>query len=275
MKVRREEVKRVIEKLKEIGGKAEKPPRGVEARLKFKEGVVQIYSTGSITVGGKEREKLEEKVGRAISEEIERELPVIGCDEAGKGELFGPLVVACVYADEKCYKELLKLGLKDSKKLKPQKIEELAEKIRQACKGKGRIRVLMPKEYNRLYEKFKNQNRLLEDIYLSTLEKLIEKWGAPKRIAVDKFSPKIEKILRERFPNVKFEVETGGENEPAVAAAAIVAKAERLKRLKELGRELGFEVKEGNAQNRELLSQIPKEKLHKFIKEHFSVKEQR
>jgi len=270
VKVRREEVKKVIEKLKEIGGKVEKPPEGVEARLRFKEGVVQVYPTGSITVGGKEREKLEEKVGRAIFEGVKRELPVVGCDEAGKGELFGPLVVACVYADEKCYRELLKLGLKDSKKLKPERILELSEKIKKVCGG--RIKVLMPQEYNRLYKKFKNQNRLLESVYLELLEKLLEKKGAPKRVVVDRFSQKIEKILKDKFPEIEFEVRTKGEEEPAVAAAAIVAKAERLKRLKELSGELGFEVKEGNAENRELLKKIPGEKLHKFVKEHFCIK---
>ena len=271
MKVRREEVKAVIEKLKEIGGKVEEPPEGVEARLRFKEGVVQVYSTGSITVGGKEKEKLEEKVGKAIFEGVERELPIVGCDEAGKGELFGPLVVACVYADEKCYEELLKLGLKDSKRLKPEKILELSEKVKKVCSG--RVKVLMPEEYNRLYENFKNQNRLMEEVYLEVLEKLFKKKGFPKKVVIDKFSPKVEEVLKENFPQVEFEVKTKGEEEPVVAAAAVVAKAERLKRLAELSKELGFKVKEGNAENRELLRRIPREKLHKFIKEHFSVKE--
>jgi len=273
VKVRREEVREVIEKLKEMGGKVEEPPEGVEARLRFKEGVVHVYSTGSITVGGKERERLKEKVGRAISEGIERELPIVGCDEAGKGEFFGPLVVACVHADERCYGELLKLGLKDSKKLKPEKILELSERIKRVCSG--RVRVLMPEEYNELYRKYGNQNRLMEEVYLGVLKKLFEKKGFPKKVVVDRFSLKVEEVLKKEFPEVEFEVKTRGEEEPVVAAAAVVAKAERLKRLAELSKELGFEVKEGNAEVGELLRKIPREKLRKFVKEHFSVKEQR
>ncbi|WP_456341490.1 ribonuclease HIII [Thermovibrio sp.] len=272
MKVKREEVGKVIEKLKELGGKEEKAPEGVAARFKFGQGVVQVYSTGSITFGGKEREKLKERVEKALADEVlkGRSFPIVGCDEAGKGEFFGPLAVACVWADKKAYRELLKLGVKDSKKLKEEKIFELDEKIRKICHGK--VRVLMPEEYNRLYRKLKNQNRLLEEIYLQILKELVEKYGA-KEIVIDKFSRKIGERVKGEFPEIEVVAVEKGENEPVVAAAAVVAKAARLRGLKRLSKELGREIREGNAENGELLKAIPERERYRFVKEHFKVED--
>jgi len=265
VKVRREDVEKVIEGLRELGGVEESPPPGVKARFKFKGGVVNVYGTGSITVGGKEREGALKAVEAAVSKAVKRELPVVGCDEAGKGELFGPLVVACVWADEECYRELLKLGVKDSKRIKREKLEELADKIKRVCRG--RVRVLMPAEYNALYEKFKNQNRLLEAVYLELLRELLKKRGA-KEVVIDKFSPRIGE-LASRELKVPVKAVKGGEDEPVVAAAAIVAKAERLKRMRELSNLLGRELPEGNAGSLEFLKELPKELKHRFVKEHF------
>ncbi len=272
MKVKREEVGKVIEKLRELGGIEEKPPKGVRARFRFKEGVVQVYDTGSVTFGGKEAKELVEKFKEVLAEKVakDRKFPIVGCDEAGKGELFGPLVVACLWADRERYKELVKLGVKDSKKLSKEKIEELANKVKKICHG--RVRVLRPEKYNKLYGEFKNQNRLLEEVYLSVLRELVKRYGA-KVIVVDKFSRRIEERLKEEFPEVEVIAKEKGEDEPIVAAAAVVAKAVRLKELRELSKELGREIEEGNLKARELLREVPKEKRYRFVKEHFKVED--
>ena len=44
-------------------------------------------------------------------------IPHIGTDESGKGDFFGPLVIAGVLVDEKNAQHFLNLGIKDSKKL--------------------------------------------------------------------------------------------------------------------------------------------------------------
>ena len=272
MKVRKDEVKRVIEKLREIGGKEEEPPKGVAARFRFGGGIVHVYHTGSITFSGKEREKLESEVVKALSEEVlrGREFPIVGCDEAGKGEFFGPLVVACVWADRNKYRQLLKLGVKDSKRLDERRILELSEEIKNTCHG--RVKVLMPEEYNRLYRKYRNQNRLLEEVYLEVLKELLKKHSA-KVVVIDKFSKSIGERLKEEFPEVEIVAIPKGEDEPVVAAASIVAKAERLKKLRKMSQELGRKVKEGNLENRELLKEIPKEIRYRFVKEHFNVED--
>ncbi len=54
---------------------------------------------------------------------------VAGVDEAGRGPVIGPMVIAAVAGDEGVREGLLKMGVKDSKKLSPKKRVELAVKI--------------------------------------------------------------------------------------------------------------------------------------------------
>jgi len=268
VKLEREKAEELVRRLKERGAVEERAPQNVRYRLKKGSGILMIYETGSIVYGGKEREEIK----REVIDEILKmeEVPRIGCDEAGKGELFGPLVVACVCADKSCLRRLLELQVKDSKKLSRESLIKLAEAIRENCRGI--VRVLNPEDYNRKYERFRNLNRLLEEVYSELLSKLLKKCK-PRKVVVDKFSERVEGVLRERFPEVKFEVRTKGESDIVVAAASIVAKAERLRVMDELSQELGFELPEGNRRNAEILSKIPKEERKKYIKEHFEVGE--
>ncbi|MDD4281571.1 MAG: ribonuclease HII [Candidatus Methanofastidiosa archaeon] len=58
---------------------------------------------------------------------------MIGVDEAGRGPVLGPLVVAGVRADDDTMASLTSWGVKDSKLLSPKRRAELAENIRDAC----------------------------------------------------------------------------------------------------------------------------------------------
>ena len=261
----REQIELLVEKLKEKGAKEESPPAHALYKLKKDKGILTIYKTGSITFGGKDPSFFKEEVVKFYLQNIDK-TPRIGCDEAGKGEFIGPLVVACVYADEKCLKKLVELRVKDSKDLSKERILKMAEEIKKHCRG--HVKVIMPSQYNRLYEKYRNLNRLLEAIYVEILEKLIEKYH-PEKVIVDKFSSKLEEILEDRFKGIQFEIVPKAERDPVVAAASIVAKAERLKAMDKLKKELGVELPEGNLDNQKILQLIPSEFRHKFVKMHF------
>ena len=88
--------------------------------------------------------------------------PHFGIDESGKGDLFGPLVVAGVYVDEGKAERLIAAGVRDSKTTtSDKKIGELAEEIGKAV-GPGReVVTIGPEKYSELYKKFGNLNRLL------------------------------------------------------------------------------------------------------------------
>ena len=85
--------------------------------------------------------------------------PRIGGDEAGKGDFFGPLCVAAVQADENGIKELLKLGVRDSKQMTDKIMLAMAPKIR-AVAAVSVVRI-SPVKYNEMYSSFKNLNHLL------------------------------------------------------------------------------------------------------------------
>ena len=82
----------------------------------------------------------------------------IGVDESGKGDFFGPLVVAGCYVGPEHMPDLD--GVQDSKKLTDKKALELARNIRAVCPHE--VLIIMPRRYNELYAESKNLNRWLE-----------------------------------------------------------------------------------------------------------------
>ncbi|ADU96912.1 ribonuclease HIII [Thermovibrio ammonificans] len=266
MKLSSSEKEKLLKKLKALGAKEEKPPEHAQYRLRLNDAILTVYKSGSVVYGGKGREKLKELVAETVLSDTE--LPRIGCDEAGKGEFVGPLVVACIVADEKCLKRLIELGVKDSKKLSNEKVEELASEITETCHGK--VKLLIPEKYNRAYSKFKNINRLLEAVYREIVSDLCEKFS-PKVVVVDKFSNRAEEVLKDVVKGARLEVRPKAEDDLAVAAASIVAKAVRLKTMKELEKRFKVKLPEGNTGLAELLKKTPKELHEKLFKLHFSV----
>lgn len=56
-------------------------------------------------------------------------MQICGVDDAGRGSMLGPLVIAGISLDKKNLKQLSSLGVKDSKKLSPKSREDLYKKI--------------------------------------------------------------------------------------------------------------------------------------------------
>src|SRR5690606_15262359 len=99
--------------------------------------------------------------------------PRIGMDEAGKGDFFGPLCTAAVYADEEGIKTLLQMKVKDSKKTNDALILQLAQKIK--THFPYAIVRLFPEKYNELYAKFRNLNHLLAWTHTTALQDVVQK----------------------------------------------------------------------------------------------------
>jgi len=155
---------------------------------------------------------------------------VAGIDEAGKGPVLGPMIVCGVACEEERVIELEKLGVKDSKKLKPERRKELAEEIRKLCDV--RIIEVTPEEIDR-----ENINDILRRCYVRIIKSL-----NPDLVIVD--SPDVKPERLKEF----LERETGksviskhrADNEYViVSAASIVAKVERDLRIEMLRREYG------------------------------------
>src|SRR4051812_28684144 len=102
--------------------------------------------------------------------------PHFGVDESGKGDFFGPLVIAGVYVDRGIARALLEAGVQDSKRIgSDARIRSLGEIIRNATPGLSAVGTIGPKANNRLYEKFANLNSLLGWGHARVIENLLAK----------------------------------------------------------------------------------------------------
>ncbi len=151
-----------------------------------------------------------------------------GSDESGKGDYFGPLVVACCAVDEQTAPALREMGVRDCKQMTDKAILAIGAKTR-ALLGPSRYATVKinPPAYNRLYAKIRNVNRLLAWAHGTCIEELLEKQPSCKRVVVDQFAATEEPIrraLKTRGKAVTVDQHHKAESDVAVAAASVVAR---------------------------------------------------
>lgn len=164
---------------------------------------------------------------------------VIGSDEVGKGDYFGPLVVCAVRLEPGQSEEIRRAGVRDSKTLTDGECIRLGGALR--ARYAVAVERLDPVDYNRVYLPGK-LNELLADLHAKALTRL----ATPGvRVVVDKFAN--EKLLEKRLKslNVRLEQRTRAESEPAVAAASVIAREEFLVALKELSEDAAVDLHKG------------------------------
>jgi ribonuclease HIII len=214
-----------------------------------------LYESGKLTVQGKEKGPfiefyLEPEILQEFTfshpEATADMTPRIGMDEAGKGDFFGPLCVAALYADASGIAQMLQWGVRDSKRFSDDAVLKLAKKIR----GSYSYTVirLFPKKYNELHAKFRNLNRLLGWAHAAALTDLSHKTGCKEAI-LDQFADRriVERQLEQKQVEVHLVQRTKGEQDVVVAGASILARAAFLEGLAELSREVGIELPKGAA----------------------------
>lgn len=167
----------------------------------------------------------------------------IGMDESGKGDWFGPLVVAAVYLEPKQAEALGQAGVRDSKELSAVGVAELAATIGGVVAPEARIvSVLAPLEYNRRYAELGNINLLLADLYAASAAALTAATGATQVIC-DQFAQRADRLDRAFAaaglpkPTQMHHAESAS---LAVAAASILAAARFGQELARLGAQAGL-----------------------------------
>ena len=168
----------------------------------------------------------------------------IGIDESGKGDYFGPLVIAGVYVSHAQEAHLKALGVRDSKTLSDAKAMALAVQIRAQCPHA--VVAIGPERYNALQTAMKNLNRMLAWGHARVLENLLEKVDC-HRVVADQFGDErfLNNALMSKGRAVTLIQKPRAEEEVAVAAASILARAEFLRRLQELGTRYGVTLPKG------------------------------
>jgi ribonuclease HIII len=212
-----------------------------------------LYTSGKLTVQGKEMNDfisfyLEPEILQSVNYSYP-EIGVdfrsrIGIDEAGKGDFFGPLCVAGVQADEAKIKELLSIGVKDSKNISDPVIMKLSVKIKQICPHS--IVRISPRKYNELYHNFRNLNHLLGWGHATAISELVEKTGC-REVIIDQFASEsvVINALKKKQTEVSLTQRHKGESDPVVAAASILARAAFVEGIDLLGKQYEMELPKG------------------------------
>jgi ribonuclease HIII len=197
----------------------------------------------------------------------------IGIDESGKGDYFGPLVIAAVLVTPADEPDLRLMQVRDSKRISDGRILEMAPDIRQVCRHS--LVAIGPQRYNELYAKIKNLNRLLAWGHARALENILEHSECALAIS-DQFGDErfILNALLEKGKKIQLIQRPKAEEDLAVAAASILARAEFLTRLKRLSEEVGIALPKGASQavelaGRSLVRKLGRARLEGVAKMHF------
>ena len=158
--------------------------------------------------------------------------PHAGSDESGKGDYFGPLVVCTAYVDEQICDKAAELGVKDCKQMTDKAVLAVGAKLVSLLGPSGyHIVKLNPPAYNRLYAKMCNINRMLAWAHGAAIEELLKKKPSCKRVVVDQFASTeavITRALKELGRKASVIQRHKAEDDPAVAAASVIARREFL-----------------------------------------------
>ena len=216
------------------------------------EGVVAtLYASGKLVVQGEEPSLFVERfVGPAAVLERPAAKPpeppedddrlTVGSDECGKGDYFGPLVVAAVRLDGRQARGVRESGVRDSKTVS----DESALRLGGALRGSVPHAVvrLDPEEYNRMHQRPGHLNALLADLHLRAISDLVQ---PGVRVVIDQFGP--ESLMRERLRgfDIRLEQRHRAEIVPAVAAASLIAREEFLIALRDLSERFAVDLHKG------------------------------
>ena len=199
----------------------------------------------------------------------------IGTDESGKGDYFGPLIIAGVFVNAETIRKLRIAGVRDSKDLNETAIRETATEIKKIIGDAYNIIMITPEKYNELYLDFKNVNKLLGWAHAKVLENILEKFPATEAIS-DKFGNEkyIIDSLQKEGKNLNLIQVTKAERFTAVAAASILARDKFNKWFEKKNKELKVQLPKGASTAVEqkavdLKNKFGREFLLNLVKLHF------
>ena len=252
-------------------------------RAKTKSYAATFYKTGKLLIQGSDVSEIVHKLesnlktsnAKIMQQDNNLNIPVkhIGTDESGKGDFFGPLVIAAVLVDEKSTDILAKSGIKDCKKVDDKNITKLASVIKNNCVFS--VVTINPAKYNELYAKLKNLNHLLAWGHARAIENVLEKADCNCALS-DKFGDEklIKNALLKKGKTIRLEQRCKAESDIAVAAASILAREQFLSGINEMSKKYGIQIQKGCSENvlniaKQIANKYSKNELKNLVKTHF------
>jgi len=257
-KLDRERFEDLRKHLKALGFKFEERPHQVFL-ARYDPLTVNLYESGKLTFGGNDQ-VLQREIEWFISKlgaMTEKPAPGvgfdgkvrIGTDEVGKGDFFGPLVVAGALLDEETEKKLRQLGVKDSKEIKgDNRILAMAKEIMNILwPNRYDVVAINPPKYNELYAKLENLNTMLGWAHARVIENLLKKNKDCGLAISDQFGDPdyIAGSLMEKGRAIELvQIHKGG-RDLAVASASVLARARFVSAMGKMSDDFDFEFPRG------------------------------
>jgi ribonuclease HIII len=221
--------------------------------LRIKDGEIDIvvYKSGKLVHNDSTNSR--EIIDNILAKETDFDY-ILGTDEVGKGEWYGPLVTTCVALTSDDLMKFRKIGVRDSKLLKQNELERLAQEILRAKIVHKHV-VLMPEVYNTRYEEFKKEKKSLNDLLAwshvrAIASTLVYLHGAKIKVVIDKFDFKKTdlrlKAAKIKDANIEIIQSSKGDTEIPVSVASILAKHEFEKRVEWLNRKHNLDLKKAD-----------------------------
>ncbi|MDR2866634.1 MAG: ribonuclease HII [Methanomassiliicoccaceae archaeon] len=162
-----------------------------------------------------------------------------GVDEAGRGPVMGPLVVAAVFVDDD--ESLKKIGVKDSKKLSPASRERMYDMIINVADH--RVIILSAEEIDS-----EREHHSLNEIELRMFAEAVSGTDVSRVYAdcpdvnISSFSSSLSLMLTGTKVTAEHKAD---DTYPVVSAASIIAKVTRDRRIEEIAKEFGRDIGSG------------------------------
>jgi ribonuclease HIII len=275
----------------------DKTPPGAIFTAKLNECTITAYQSGKVLFQGKHAEEASQNYAGKISPSKEKkttskpqhgfapppniaELSIIGSDEVGTGDYFGPMTVVAAYVSSDRLELVKELGVKDSKNLNDKQIVQIAKELIHTIPYS--LLVLPNEKYNALQQKGMTQGKIKALLHNRALQNVKEKIEGEKLdgILIDQFcEPGVyfnylkseQNLLREGLY-----FSTKGESiHLSVAAASILARYSFIKEMDKLGSKFHTVLPKGagphvDVKAAELIEKHGETVLNTLTKKHFA-----
>ena len=235
----------------------------VRFTAKLTDTVVTVYNSGKVMFQGAGAEREAGKWGEADNASAKvsgakgdklpdnfAKLSVLGSDETGTGDFFGPITVAACFVPADKVALAHELGVKDSKLLTDEYMRKIAPDLREAFVHK--VLTLKNEKYNKVQAQGWSQGKIKALLHNQALKHVLAKMEPlkPDAILIDQFAERgiyynhikgEKEIIRE---NVLFSTKAEGLH-VSVACASIIARVAFLEEMDRMSTEAGVTLPKG------------------------------